>query len=49
MALTVVDYYVNPELADQARTELMENRGSDFNYAPLLGERAPALDYRLKQ
>ena len=49
MALTVVGYYENPELADQARTEFMENRGSDFNYAPLPGERAPALDYRLKQ
>jgi len=23
--------------------------GADFNYAPLLGDRAPALDYRLKQ
>ena len=37
------------ELADQESTELLENRGSDFNSAPLPGERAAALDYRLKQ
>ena len=49
MALTAADIYENPELAVKARAELMEKRGADFNYAPLLGDRAPALDYRLKQ
>ena len=38
-----------PELANQARAELTEERGADFNYTPLLGDRAPAPDYRLKQ
>ena len=49
MALTAADIFENPELAKQARAELIRQRGADFNYAPLLGDRAPALDYRLKQ
>lgn len=48
LALTAADFFKNPELAKQARAELIEQRGDDFNYAPLLGDRAPALDYRLK-
>ena len=48
LALTAADFFENPELAKQARAELIEQRGDDFNYAPLLGDRAPALDYRLK-
>lgn len=49
MALTAADFFENPELAGQARAELIRQRGEDFNYDPLLGDRAPALDYRLKQ
>jgi len=49
MVLTAVDIFENPQLAEQARAELNQQRGADFNYAPLLGDRAPALDYRLKQ
>ena len=49
MALTAADIYENPALAKQARAQLIEQRGADFKYAPLLGDRAPALDYRLKQ
>ena len=49
MALTAADFFENPELATQARAELIKQRGADFNYTPLLGDRAPALDYRLKQ
>ena len=48
MALTAADIFENPGLAEQARAELIEQRGDGFNYVPLLGERAPALDYRLK-
>lgn len=48
LALTAADFFENPELAKQARAELIKQRGPDFNYAPLLGDRAPALDYRLK-
>lgn len=49
MALTAADIFENPELAEQAHEELMEQRTADFIYTPLLGDRAPALDYRLKQ
>lgn len=48
LALTAADFYENPELAVEARAELVEQRGADFKYAPLLGDRAPALDYRIK-
>jgi aminobenzoyl-glutamate utilization protein B len=49
MVLTAADIYENPELAKQARAGLNKQRGADFKYTPLLGDRAPALDYRLKQ
>lgn len=49
MALTAADFFENPELADEARTRLLNQRGADFNYTPLLGDRSPALDYRLKK
>lgn len=49
MALTAADIFENPELVKQARADLIRQRGDDFNYTPLLGDRAPALDYRLKQ
>jgi aminobenzoyl-glutamate utilization protein B len=48
MALTAADFFENPGLAEQAHAEFLEQRGADFKYAPLLGDRAPALDYRLK-
>jgi aminobenzoyl-glutamate utilization protein B len=48
LALTAADFYENPALAAEAHDELIEQRGADFEYAPLLGDRAPALDYRLK-
>lgn len=49
LALTAADFFENPQLADEAHAELIEQRGADFKYTPLLGDRAPALDYRLKQ
>ncbi|MGA9573586.1 MAG: amidohydrolase [Lysobacterales bacterium] len=49
LALTAADFFENPELVAKARAELLEQRGEDFKYAPLLGDRAPALDYRLEQ
>ena len=49
MALTAADFFENPALADEARTQFLDQRGTDFNYTPLLGDRTPALDYRLKQ
>ncbi len=46
LALTAVDLFLRPELVVAARTELMERRGAGFEYAPLLGDREPPLDYR---
>jgi len=48
LALTAVDLFENPELLKAAQAELMEERGEDYVYSPLLGDREPALDYRLK-
>ena len=46
LALTAVDLFLQPELVAMAKAELMERRGEDFVYAPLLGDREPPLDYR---
>ena len=46
MTLTAMDLFRNPELLQQARTELDEQRGNDFVYKALLGDREPPLDYR---
>ena len=48
-SLTAIDLYTNPELIEAAKTEFEERRGKDFTYVPLLGDRAPALDYRMKK
>ncbi|MDH3697702.1 MAG: amidohydrolase [Flavobacteriaceae bacterium] len=46
LALTAVDLFKNPDLIKAAKSEFVERRGADFQYIPLLGDRAPALDYR---
>jgi aminobenzoyl-glutamate utilization protein B len=46
LALTALDLYRDPKLVAAARREFDERRGADFKYAPILGDRAPALDYR---
>lgn len=46
MALTAMRLFEEPELLDQAKEELGRRRGADFVYEPLLGDRAPPLDYR---
>lgn len=46
LALTAAQLYSDPGLIAQARAELEDRRGEDFEYAPLLGDRAPPLDYR---
>lgn len=43
---SVIDLYTNEELIQRAKKEFEERRGADFTYEPLLGNRAPALDYR---
>lgn len=46
LALTAVDLFKYPDLVKAAKNEFIERRGADFKYIPLLGDRAPALDYR---
>jgi aminobenzoyl-glutamate utilization protein B len=46
IALTAVDLFNDPSLALEAKLELDKRRGSDYQYAPLLGDRDPPLDYR---
>ncbi|MGI9546916.1 MAG: amidohydrolase [Flavobacteriaceae bacterium] len=46
LALTTIHLFQNQNLIQEAKAELDERRGEDFRYAPLLGDRPPALDYR---
>ena len=48
-ALTAIDLYSNPKLIQEARLEFEKKKGADFQYVPLLGDRKPALDYRVKK
>jgi aminobenzoyl-glutamate utilization protein B len=47
LALTAIQLFQDKELVSKAKAEFMERRGADFKYVPLLGARAPALDYRM--
>jgi len=47
LALSAVDLMTQPELLAQARAEFEERIGPDFRYEALLGDREPALDYRM--
>jgi aminobenzoyl-glutamate utilization protein B len=46
LALTGRELFTHPELIAKARAEFERRRGPDFRYHALLGDRAPALDYR---
>lgn len=46
LTLTAIDLFKNKDLVAKAKAEFIEQRGADFKYVPLLGDRAPALDYR---
>jgi aminobenzoyl-glutamate utilization protein B len=46
LALTGVAVFRDPKLLAAAKAEFARRRGADFQYQPLLGERAPPLDYR---
>jgi aminobenzoyl-glutamate utilization protein B len=46
MAGMIVDLMTKPELITQATSEFTRRRGGDFKYTALLGDRAPALNYR---
>lgn len=46
LALTAMDLFTDARLVADAKAELIRRRGEDFKYEPLLGDRAPALNYR---
>ncbi|WP_394749741.1 amidohydrolase [Spongiimicrobium salis] len=46
LSLTAASLFENTKVLAKAKAELVERRGPDFRYTPLLGNRPPALDYR---
>jgi aminobenzoyl-glutamate utilization protein B len=46
LAHTAIEIYLNPSITKDAKNELDERIGNNFNYFPLLGDRKPPLDYR---
>lgn len=46
LAMTAIDLFEDPGLVRAATDEYRARVGPDFEYVPLLGDRAPPLDYR---
>jgi aminobenzoyl-glutamate utilization protein B len=46
MTGTIMDIMTKPDVITQAKAELARRRGAEFKYTALLGDRAPALNYR---
>ena len=46
IALSAMHLFENQDILNTAKIELIEQRGKDFVYKPLLGDREPPLDYR---
>lgn len=46
IALTAAELFLRPDVLANARKELDTARGPGFTYKAMLGDRAPALDYR---
>jgi len=46
IALSADELFRDPSLIRSARAEFVKNRGVDFDYQALLGDREPPLDYR---
>ena len=46
LTATAIDLFLDSGLIAKATSEFNERRGADFIYEPLVGNRAPALDYR---
>jgi aminobenzoyl-glutamate utilization protein B len=46
IAMTGVDIFNNPTIAEKAKKELAEKVGADFQYNSMIGNRKPALDFR---
>ncbi|MDR0833701.1 MAG: amidohydrolase [Candidatus Symbiothrix sp.] len=48
-SLTAIELFANPKLVAEAKAEFESKRGADFKYESLIGDRKPALDYRVKK
>ena len=46
LAYTAVDIYNDPSIAEEAKKELAMQKGENFQYEALIGDRMPPLDYR---
>lgn len=46
-ALTAIDLLTDAKLLQAVKDEFKQSTGPDFKYIPLLGDRKPALDYRI--
>ena len=46
LTLAAIELFQNVELRAAARAEFEQQRGGDFVYEALLGDRPPPLDYR---
>ena len=46
LTLSAIELFNNPKLIAAAKKEHRERLGADFKYVPLIGDRAPALNYR---
>ena len=46
MATSIKEIFENPDKIVEAKQELINRTGEDFDYKPLLGDRLPPLDYR---
>ena len=47
LAMTAMDLFTHPELVEAAQAEHAERLPDNWRYEPLVGDRAPPLDYRL--
>ena len=46
LTASAIDLFTDTSKIEEAKAEFNERRGADFTYVPLVGNRAPALDYR---
>ncbi|SOE24170.1 aminobenzoyl-glutamate utilization protein B [Spirosomataceae bacterium TFI 002] len=46
LATTAYDLFTTPSEIEKAKAEFEKRKGPDFKYEPLIGNRAPALNYR---
>jgi len=47
LALSAAEVMQSPDVIAAAKAEMIRRRGADFVYRPMIGDRKPALDYRV--